>query len=145
MNFFSYSLKKVTCTDKVKGYFLFSFLNAESSSCNQLLCILVEFSLISTNKSNTALKCLLIYALTYIHNKEKITNNFYLSYLIFYLKLFSDACLISWAISCNTLRFLCKVRKTLWFRRSLEFLVQRQIYRHVLFLSNVNLKKYCNF
>lgn len=53
MNFFSYSLKKVTCTDKVKRYFLFSFLNAESSSCNQLLCILVEFSIISTNKSNT--------------------------------------------------------------------------------------------
>lgn len=53
MNFFSYFFKKVTCTDKVKRYFLFSFLNAESSSCNQLLCILVEFSIISTNKSNT--------------------------------------------------------------------------------------------
>lgn len=53
MNFFSYFLKKVTCTDKVKRYFLFFSLNAESSSCNQLLCILVEFSLISTNKSNT--------------------------------------------------------------------------------------------
>lgn len=53
MNVFSYFVKKVACTDKVKRYFLFSFLNAESSSCNQLLCILVEFSLISTNKSIT--------------------------------------------------------------------------------------------
>lgn len=136
MNFFSYFLKKVTCTDKVKRYFLFSFLNAESSSCNQLLCILVEFSLISTNKSNTTNSSeMFINLCVNIHTQQREDyKQFYLPYLIFYLKLLSDACLISWAISCNTLRFLCKVRKTLWFRRSLEFLVQRQIYRHVLFL-----------